>query len=155
MAESADALDSGSSGSNTVCVQVTLSAPPQSLWWQIAPAGRKASVEIRKLFSLSFPPKNLFLYTNIAGKPCGQSVSALVGTVFLSLGKSHIKYIKQPFGFSPKGLFSGIKDTAKTANIQLRLALYSVPHAAIASRIGRIDLPSSVREYSTLGGTSG
>ena len=27
MAESADALDSGSSGSNTVCVQVTLSAP--------------------------------------------------------------------------------------------------------------------------------
>ena len=30
MAESADALDSGSSGSNTVCVQVTLSAPIES-----------------------------------------------------------------------------------------------------------------------------
>ena len=32
MAESADALDSGSSGSNTVCVQVTLSAP--SFMWK-------------------------------------------------------------------------------------------------------------------------
>ena len=31
MAESADALDSGSSGSNTVCVQVTLSAPKKNL----------------------------------------------------------------------------------------------------------------------------
>ena len=30
MAESADALDSGSSGSNTVCVQVTLSAPSKN-----------------------------------------------------------------------------------------------------------------------------
>ena len=31
MAESADALDSGSSGSNTVCVQVTLSAPSSQM----------------------------------------------------------------------------------------------------------------------------
>ena len=31
MAESADAPDSGSGGSNTVCVQVTLSAPSETL----------------------------------------------------------------------------------------------------------------------------
>ena len=31
MAESADAPDSGSGGSNTVCVQVTLSAPKRNL----------------------------------------------------------------------------------------------------------------------------
>ncbi len=31
MAESADAPDSGSGGSNTVCVQVTLSAPKKNL----------------------------------------------------------------------------------------------------------------------------
>ena len=43
-----------------MCVQVTLSAPPRSPWRQIAPAGRKASVEIRKPFSLSFSEKNLF-----------------------------------------------------------------------------------------------
>lgn len=33
--------------------------------------------------------------------------------------------------------------------------LYSVPHASIASRMGLIDCPSSEREYSTRGGTSG
>ena len=33
--------------------------------------------------------------------------------------------------------------------------LYSVPHASIASMIGRMDSPSSLNEYSTFGGTSG
>ena len=65
MAESADALDSGSSGSNTVCVQVTLSAPPQSLWRQIAPAGRNVSVNIAETFFYYFSLKIFFLYKYI------------------------------------------------------------------------------------------
>ena len=32
---------------------------------------------------------------------------------------------------------------------------YFVPHASMASRIGVRDIPKSLREYSTLGGTSG
>ena len=54
MAESADALDSGSSGSNTVCVQVTLSAPAGS------PRRQKSFRKNTGAFFFAVFQKNLF-----------------------------------------------------------------------------------------------
>ena len=68
-----------------------------------------------------------------------------------------VAYSKLKFIFQRTHQFKGLKFPIKKNGFtpfQFREALYSSPQFCSASRMGRRLCPSSVREYSTLGGTS-